>query len=132
GFLLCFSAVLVTVLGIMPSPDYLTLLVAMTLVGAIVYISLSPPSKILAAAAYPTDIRAAGIGTSELGGRLGSAVGGAAGGIVIGAGLGFSGFFLLLLAPLVALMLLLGGLRKVSRGPQDKTKGNDKGNSSVP
>ncbi|MGO1543457.1 MAG: MFS transporter [Gulosibacter sp.] len=113
GSLLVLSALVVVSVGVWPNLSHGTLLLLMAAFGFIIPSVLGPSRSILAAAAYPTAVRATGIGATEMGGRVGSAVGGAAGGALIGAGLTMSGFFLTLLVPMVLLFAALIGLKTI-------------------
>ncbi|QZY50625.1 MFS transporter [Leucobacter tenebrionis] len=115
GIALALTAMAVLVIGLAPSPGYGALLALLSVTGFLLPSACGPTRSVLAAAAYPTDVRGTGVGSTEFSGRLGSAAGGAAGGALIGAGLGLSGFFSALLVPVFILLALLAGLRAVSR-----------------
>ncbi|HWI32503.1 MAG TPA: MFS transporter [Microbacterium sp.] len=115
GILLVVSAGMVLVIGFFPNPTFGALLMIFALAGLILPATMGPTRSVLAAAAYPTRIRGAGVGTTEFGARVGSAFGGAAGGMLIGAGLGLSGLFLTILIPIGVLLVTLGGLKVQAR-----------------
>ena len=115
GTLLALSSLTILTVALTPAPGYTLLLIMFGIFGAIVPSVLGPSRSILAATALPTDIRATGIGTTEMGGRIGSALGGGIGGVLIGTGIGLSGFLLLLLFPIALLGGALGGLNILSR-----------------
>lgn len=128
GTLLVLSAVIITIVGILPDPAYSTLLIVFVIYAFIVPTALGPSRAIMAAAAYPTSVRATGIGTAEMAGRVGSAVCGGIGGVLLGAGITMGGFFLTLLIPIVLLIGSLTGLRFLDRGSaspvdEDETAG---------
>lgn len=115
GTLLALSSLTILTVALTPAPGYTLLLIMFGIFGAIVPSVLGPSRSILAATALPTDIRATGIGATEMGGRIGSALGGGIGGVLIGTGIGLSGFLLLLLFPIALLGGALGGLNILSR-----------------
>lgn len=110
GSTLLASAIVVLLLALAPSPGYGALLVLLSITGFILPAACGPTRSVLAAAAYPTEIRGTGVGSTEFSGRIGSAAGGALGGVLIGAGLGLGGFFLAVLVPITVLLATLVGL----------------------
>ena len=112
---LTFSAVVAVIVSFVVDAGFIPLTIALTAAGFFLPAALGPTRNILAVDAYPTDMRATGVGATEFSARLGSAGQGAIGGVVIGAGLGLSGFFLTLLVPLGILGLALAGLKALGR-----------------
>ena len=112
---LTFSAVVAVIVSFVVDAGFIPLTIALTAAGFFLPAALGPTRNILAVDAYPTDMRATGVGTTEFSARLGSAGQGAIGGVIIGAGLGLSGFFLTLLVPLGILGLALAGLKALGR-----------------
>lgn len=112
---LTFSAVVAVIVSFVVDAGFIPLTIALTAAGFFLPAALGPTRNILAVDAYPTDMRATGVGATEFSARLGSAGQGAIGGVIIGAGLGLSGFFLTLLVPLGILGLALAGLKALGR-----------------
>ena len=112
---LTFSTVVAVIVSFVVDAGFIPLTIALTAAGFFLPAALGPTRNILAVDAYPTDMRATGVGTTEFSARLGSAGQGAIGGVIIGAGLGLSGFFLTLLVPLGILGLALAGLKALGR-----------------
>lgn len=115
---LAVSAIVAVAVSLVADAGFVTLLVVLAAAGFFLPAALGPTRNILAVEAYPTDLRATGVGGTELSARLGSAGTGALGGILIGGGLGLGGFFLALLVPLGILGATLAGLKVLQR-PQE-------------
>lgn len=115
GTWLAIAGVALLFVGILPLDTFGTLIVALPILGLIFPSIAGSSRQVLAAGTYPTQVRASGVGATELGGRLGSAAGGGIGGGLIGAGLGLGGFALALLAPVAVLVLLVLGLAAAAR-----------------
>jgi hypothetical protein len=94
-----------------PSLEFTALLVSMSLLGLVLPPSIGGTKDILSAVAYPARVRGTGVGAANLAARVGTVAGGIGGGTLIGAGLGLSGLFLVLMIPITILIALLGGLR---------------------
>ena len=123
GIVLGLAAVMSVVVYLLPDPDS----VPRCRVGdnrVHPPTAFGPTRSVLAAMAYPANIRGAGIGVAEFGGRLGAAAGGVAGGTLTGAGMGLSGLFLILLLPIGVLLGSLTGLRMQSRRPGAGARGS--------
>ena len=123
GIVLGLAAVMSVVVYLLPDPGFGSLVVVLGITGFILPTAFGPTRSVLAAMAYPANIRGAGIGVAEFGGRLGAAAGGVAGGTLIGAGMGLSGLFLILLLPIGVLLGSLTGLRMQSRRTQVPEQG---------
>ncbi|RSZ63868.1 MFS transporter [Corynebacterium hylobatis] len=115
---LACSALVAVIVSFVNDAGFIPLAVALTAAGFFLPAALGPTRNILAVDSYPTDMRATGVGTTEFSARLGSAGQGALGGVIIGAGLGLSGFFLALLVPFGILGLALAGLKMLARPPK--------------
>lgn len=115
---LTVSAIVAIAVSMSSTAGFTTLLVVLTVAGFFLPAALGPTRNILSVHAYPTDMRATGVGMTELSARVGSAGQGAIGGILIGAGLGLGGFFLTLLLPLGILGVTLAGLAIAGRPQQ--------------
>ncbi|NLT27231.1 MAG: aromatic acid/H+ symport family MFS transporter [Microbacteriaceae bacterium] len=115
GTNLVLAAVMLLVVALVPNPGFETLLPLLTVFAFIVPTAVGPTRNVLAVNAYPAEIRATGVGATELSARLGSATGGALGGTLIGAGLGISGVMLVLLVPIAILLMSLLGIGMQSR-----------------
>lgn len=115
AIVLVLAAASAMVIGLLPDPRFGLLLPLFLIVGLILPTAFGPTRNVLAASAYPTRVRATGVGSTELSARLGSAAGGAVGGTLVGAGLGLSGLFLVVLIPIGVLLATLLGLRLDAR-----------------
>lgn len=115
---LTVSAIVAIAVSMSSTAGFTTLLVVLTVAGFFLPAALGPTRNILSVHAYPTDMRATGVGMTELSARVGSAGQGAIGGMLIGAGLGLGGFFLTLLLPLGILGVTLAGLAIAGRPQQ--------------
>ncbi|QGU08771.1 4-hydroxybenzoate transporter PcaK (plasmid) [Corynebacterium occultum] len=115
---LAVSAIVAVAVSLVSDAGFVTLLIVLGVTGFFVPAALGPTRNVLAVEAYPTDMRATGVGITELSARLGSAGQGALGGVLIGGGLGLGGFFLALLVPLGILGAALAGLKALHR-PQE-------------
>lgn len=115
GIALGMAAAMSIVVYLLPEPGFGSLLVMLGIAGFILPSAFGPTRSVVAAMAYPTSMRGAGIGVAEFGGRLGAATGGVAGGTLIATGMGLSGIFLVLLLPIGLLLGSLAGLRAQSR-----------------
>lgn len=133
GSYLVLSIVCLIVIGTYPGLDFPVLVLVMSLTGLVLPTILGGTQTILATIAYPARARATGVGSASLAGRVGSVAGGITGGTLIGVGLGFSGFFLVLALPLAVMTGVVGGLnvdarRRAFDGPgggQDETPFED-------
>ena len=125
------SAILTSVVGLLADAEFGTLLLALTATALFMPALLGPTRNILAVDIYPEDMRATGVGATELSARLGSASQGALGGILIGGGLGLGGFFFALLIPLGILGAALVGLRLLDlrKSQRDDAQGSEPGQS---
>ncbi|WP_394194460.1 MFS transporter [Microbacterium foliorum] len=115
GSALILSAAAAVLVGVTPDLGYGQLLLLLGIAGFVLPAAFGPTRSVLAAAAYPTRIRGTGVGSTEFSARIGSAVGGAVGGTLIGAGLGLTGLFLTLLAPIAVLTATVFGLAMDAR-----------------
>lgn len=115
AIVLVLGAASVIVVAVLPDPAFALLLPLFCIVGLILPTAFGPTRNVLAAAAYPTRVRATGVGSTELSARVGSAVGGAVGGTLIGAGLGLSGLFFAVLIPIGVLIAFVLGLKLDAR-----------------
>jgi AAHS family 4-hydroxybenzoate transporter-like MFS transporter len=115
GISLAIAAVVVVVVSLAHNTGFGTLLVVLTVAGFVIPAALGPTRNVLAVEAYPAEMRATGVGMTELSARLGSAGCGAIGGMLIGAGLGLGGMFLVTLIPVGILGATLLGLKVTNR-----------------
>lgn len=115
GTYLGISAILVSVVALVAHANFTSLLISLTAVALFMPAVLGPTRNILAVEIYPESMRATGVGATEFSARIGSASQGALGGILIGGGLGITGFFFALLVPLGILGAVLAGIRVISR-----------------
>lgn len=111
GATLAISAVVALIVGLQTNPGFGALFVLLTVAGFFLPMAFGPTRNILATAAYPARVRGTGVGSTEFAARIGTAVQGAAGGALIGAGVGLSGIFLIVLIPIALLGASLVGLK---------------------
>lgn len=104
------AAAVAVIAGTVGVAEFGSLMVALVTVGFFLPAAFGPSRNVLAAPTFPVKLRGTGIGSTELGARLGSASGGAIGGPLIAAGLSLGGILLVMLIPLTAMLVLLLGL----------------------
>ncbi|MBT2486526.1 MULTISPECIES: MFS transporter [unclassified Microbacterium] len=125
GSALAASAVVALIVGLQTDADFGTLLPLLTVAGFFLPMAFGPTRNVLAAPTYPASVRGTGVGSTEFAARVGSAAEGAAGGILIGAGLGLSGLFLVALVPIAILGMSLVALTRTTRHLGADGRGGD-------
>lgn len=115
GICLALAAAVAVAVSMVNNAGFGLLLAVLTVAGFVIPAALGPTRNILAVEAYPTEMRATGVGMTELSARLGSAGCGALGGVLIGAGMGLGGLFLATLVPVGILGATLFGLKVADR-----------------
>lgn len=113
GLCLGLGAIVAFAVSLSHNASYSTLFIVMTAAGFFLTAPLGPTANMIAVDAYPDAMRSSGLGITGLSARVGSATLGASGGVLVGAGVGFGGFFLTLLIPFSLLGMALIGIRSV-------------------
>ncbi|HJX79361.1 MFS transporter [Glutamicibacter sp.] len=115
GTFLVLSIGSLVIIGSNPSMEFPLLVLMMSLTGLVLPTILGGTQNIFATIEYPARVRATGVGSASLAGRVGSVAGGITGGTLLGAGLGFSGFFLVLALPVAVMVGVVGAMSATKR-----------------